>query len=147
MAGRLRSESRHQRSRTSNGGENDHLEDVNLDGYMNLVAHYFTRQTGIGRGDESATLTGKLLDGQTIEGTVPVIGVWRSTMSHCCVLRELPRGAGYRTSRLGRLALSFDARGWRPMSPRAPTAVSREKDPARWDPEGSRTSLWGKPKS
>jgi hypothetical protein len=48
---------------------NDHLQDVNLDGYMDLVTHYRTRDTGIVRGDESATLTGKTLDGQPLEGS------------------------------------------------------------------------------
>jgi len=48
---------------------NDHLQDVNLDGYMDLVTHYNTRDTGIACGDESATLTGELLDGQPFEGS------------------------------------------------------------------------------
>jgi hypothetical protein len=48
---------------------NDHLQDVNLDGYMDLVTHFRTRDTGIACGDSSATLTGELLDGQPFEGT------------------------------------------------------------------------------
>jgi len=37
---------------------NDHLQDVNLDGYTDLVTHYRTGETGIICGDMSATLTG-----------------------------------------------------------------------------------------
>ena len=48
---------------------NDHLRDVNFDGYPDLVSHYMTRQTGIACEDESATLTGATLDGQLIEGS------------------------------------------------------------------------------
>jgi hypothetical protein len=48
---------------------NDHLRDVNLDGYMDLVSHYMTRATGIACGDESATMTGATLSGQAILGS------------------------------------------------------------------------------
>jgi hypothetical protein len=34
---------------------NDHLQDVNLDGFTDLVTHYRTRDTGVVCGDESAT--------------------------------------------------------------------------------------------
>ena len=46
-----------------------HWEDVNLDGIMDLLLHFRTQDTGITCGDESATLTGELLDGHPIEGT------------------------------------------------------------------------------
>lgn len=48
---------------------NDHLQDVNYDGFMDLVSHYMTRETGIACGDESATLTGATVDGQPIVGS------------------------------------------------------------------------------
>jgi len=48
---------------------NDHLQDVNLDGFMDLVAHVQTQDTGIACGDESASLAGETLDGQPFEGT------------------------------------------------------------------------------
>jgi hypothetical protein len=48
---------------------NRHMQDVNLDGIMDLVTHYGTRETGIACGDESATLTGRLQDGTPFEGT------------------------------------------------------------------------------
>jgi hypothetical protein len=48
---------------------NGHLQDVNYDGFMDLVTHFRTRDTEIACGDESATLTGETLDGQPFEGT------------------------------------------------------------------------------
>ena len=48
---------------------NDHLRDVNFDGYLDLVTHYRTQNTGIACGDESATLTGATLDDVPIEGS------------------------------------------------------------------------------
>ena len=48
---------------------NGHLQDVDLDGIMDLVTHYLTLDTGIACGDESATLTGETLGGEPIEGT------------------------------------------------------------------------------
>ena len=47
---------------------NDHMQDVNLDGYMDLVCHFRTGQTGISFGDETATLTGETISGQAFEG-------------------------------------------------------------------------------
>jgi len=47
----------------------DHLQDVNDDGFDDLVSHYKQKQTGIACGDTDATLTGALLDGTPIEGT------------------------------------------------------------------------------
>jgi hypothetical protein len=46
-----------------------HLQDVNLDGFADLVTHYRTRDTGIACGDETATLSGETLDGRPFEGT------------------------------------------------------------------------------
>ena len=46
-----------------------HLEDVNLDGRMDLVSHYRMRSTGISCGDESATLTGETINGRMIAGS------------------------------------------------------------------------------
>jgi hypothetical protein len=46
-----------------------HLQDVNYDGFMDLVVHFRTQDTGIGCVDDLATLTGKKLDGLPIQGT------------------------------------------------------------------------------
>jgi len=48
---------------------NDHLQDVNMDGFMDLVGHYRTRETGIQCGDTEATLAFELMDGRPYAGT------------------------------------------------------------------------------
>jgi hypothetical protein len=47
---------------------NEHLADVNFDGFMDLVTHFTTQDTGIACGDIEAVLSGALLDGTPFEG-------------------------------------------------------------------------------
>ena len=49
-----------------------HVDDVNDDGYMDMVFHFNTQETGIACGDADATLVGETFDGIPFTGTDPV---------------------------------------------------------------------------
>ena len=46
-----------------------HVEDVNDDGYMDMMFHFKTQETGIVCGDTEATLNGETFEGTSITGT------------------------------------------------------------------------------
>ena len=54
----------------------DHLQDVNLDGFTDLVCHFKTQELGLVKGSTDATLTGDTNDGETFSGTdfVNIVG-------------------------------------------------------------------------
>jgi len=54
----------------------DHLQDVNVDGYLDLVCHFKTSEVGLVKGDTDATLTGETTDGVIVYGTdsVNIVG-------------------------------------------------------------------------
>jgi hypothetical protein len=45
-----------------------HVEDVDGDGFLDLMAHYLTEETGIAFGDMEACITGEALGGTPFEG-------------------------------------------------------------------------------
>jgi len=53
---------------TKSGAFENHLRDVNSDGFSDLVSHYRTQDTGISRNDAEACITGETLVGMLFEG-------------------------------------------------------------------------------
>jgi CubicO group peptidase (beta-lactamase class C family) len=56
---------------------NEHVQDVNLDGFMDLMTHYRADESGITPGDQSADLLGLTLDGCPLKGSGPIQTVSR----------------------------------------------------------------------
>ena len=73
--GSSRAETAHDLSRP--GTYHGHLQDVNYDGFMDLVTHYRTQAVGLGCSDQTSlmVLTGQTFDGQEVEGSDWVVTV------------------------------------------------------------------------
>jgi hypothetical protein len=56
---------------------NEHVQDVNLDGFMDVMTHYRMDESGIAPGDESADLLGLTLDGRPLKGSGSIKTVGR----------------------------------------------------------------------
>jgi hypothetical protein len=69
---------------------NDHMQDANLDGFMDLMLHFSMHDTGIACGDESARLTGNMMDGRAIEGidSIRVVGCGRKLIHETLIGRQ-----------------------------------------------------------
>ena len=48
---------------------NEHLDDVNRDGFMDVMTHYHVDESGIAPGDESADLLGLTLDRRPLKAS------------------------------------------------------------------------------
>jgi PKD repeat protein len=70
-----------------------HVEDVNDDGYMDMMFHFKTQESGIVCGDTEATLTGETFDGTPITGTDTVKTVGCNGTSSKEVTSSLRAGA------------------------------------------------------
>ena len=55
----------------------EHIQDVNLDGFMDVMTHYRVGESGIAPGDEFADLLGLTLDGLPLKGSGPIKTVGR----------------------------------------------------------------------
>jgi hypothetical protein len=60
---------------SDSGVFSSHLDDVNLDGHVDLVTHYRTRNTEIAAGDTEACLVAELLDGTLVVGCDTIVTV------------------------------------------------------------------------
>jgi hypothetical protein len=59
----------------------EHLQDVNGDGYVDLVSHYNVQETGIAAGDAKACLTGLTAYNQAIKGCDAIVTVPKAAPS------------------------------------------------------------------
>jgi hypothetical protein len=55
--------------------ESPHVEDVNDDGFADLVVHFLIQETGIAFGQSEACVTGETFDGTPIEGCDSIVTV------------------------------------------------------------------------
>ena len=110
-----------------------HVKDANLDDLGDLLAHFFTAESGIAFGDEEACVTGELLDGTPFEGcdtiaTEPPCGRGYEAALLLAVGAETPSPPCGLTSAHSALRGVAPLSNWNPGSRRRMTARAR-----RWE--------------
>ena len=70
---------------------NGHLDDVNGDGFLDLLGHYRVNQSGIGVGDTRACLTGETFDGKSFVGcdSITIVPPQKSTRVNGVQINEV----------------------------------------------------------
>jgi len=110
-----------------------HFEDVNGDGYMDLISHYSIAATGISFGDMSACVTGETVDGMRFEGCDSVRTVPDMDGDRLLDIEELAIGTNGLNRDTDKDGFDDDQEvllmGTDPLDPRDPTPLP---EPASW---------------
>jgi len=110
-----------------------HFEDVNGDGYMDLISHYSVEATGIWFGDRSACVSGETVDGMRFEGCDSVRTVPDMDGDRLLDIEELAIGTNGLNRDTDKDGFDDDQEvllmGTDPLDPQDPTPLP---EPASW---------------